>query len=309
MIDITVKKKIPLKQIFLIIAIFIVAGVVFFFLSRSIYFKIKNPDLITQAKQEWQNQQYEKVYELTSKIREKDFFNSSALMYQGYSAFYLALASTDSPIVHNYLDIAINCIRIALQTVRGDARVQLLYMLGKVYFQKNISANYYADLSVKYLEKAKNEGCAATDIFEYLGLSYAALDMTTKSIEAFTEALLLRETDVLKLAIAEQYYKKSDNQSAKPYLYHLKKNSKDSLLILRAENLLGQIYLSEKKYTQAAAEFEDILKKDSHFADAYYNLGLIYELEGNMIKARSQWREALKIEVNHSGALKKMGLL
>ena len=32
----------------------------------------------------------------------------------------------------------------------------------------------------------------------------------------------------------------------------------------------------------------------------------IYEKQGNLVKARAQWRKALKIQVNHPGALQKM---
>ena len=61
-----------------------------------------------------------------------------------------------------------------------------------------------------------------------------------------------------------------------------------------------------KKYTEAKNEFEEILKLNKNSADAYYGLGLIYEKQGDMVKARSEWRKALKIQVNHSGALAKM---
>ena len=51
-----------------------------------------------------------------------------------------------------------------------------------------------------------------------------------------------------------------------------------------------------------------ILEKDPDYADAYYGLGLIYEKEGDSAKARAEWRNVLKIQVNHQGAIKKLGL-
>ena len=34
--------------------------------------------------------------------------------------------------------------------------------------------------------------------------------------------------------------------------------------------------------------------------------GVVYEKMGDMVKARAEWRNALKVQVNHSGALKKL---
>ena len=52
--------------------------------------------------------------------------------------------------------------------------------------------------------------------------------------------------------------------------------------------------------------FDEILKLNKNSADAYYSLGLIYEKQGEMVKARAEWRKALKAQVNHPGALAKM---
>ena len=48
------------------------------------------------------------------------------------------------------------------------------------------------------------------------------------------------------------------------------------------------------------------MKKNENSADAHYGIGVIYEKQGNMVKARAEWRKALKIQVNHAGALQKM---
>ena len=181
-------------------------------------------------------------------------------------------------------------------------------MLGKTYFYKNLLSayHYYADLTVRYLTEALASGYSARDIYEYLGLSYADLNMTNESIAAFTEALALNDSDTLLLAIARQYYKNGQNEAAKPYLFRIKNTSTDELFVLTCSQLLGDIYISEGNYEEAKHEFETILEKDPNAADAYYGLGLIYEQEGDMIKARAQWRKALKAQVNHAGALKKI---
>ena len=154
--------------------------------------------------------------------------------------------------------------------------------------------------------KSTNNGYKADDIAEYLGLSYASLGMTMESIAAFTEALLVRESDSLLLAIAEQYYKANELNAAEQYLFRIIKNSDNEDIVLKSENLLGTIYIDKEDYEGALKEFENVLKKNENSADAHYGIGVIYEKQGNIVKARSEWRKALKIQVNHPGALQKM---
>ena len=130
--------------------------------------------------------------------------------------------------------------------------------------------------------------------------------MTMESISAFTEALLVRESDSLLLSIAEQYYKARELNASEQYLFRIIKNSDNEDIVLKSENLLGNIYIDKEDYDAALEEFENVLKKNENSADAHYGIGVIYEKQGNIVKARSEWRKALKIQVNHPGALQKM---
>ena len=180
-------------------------------------------------------------------------------------------------------------------------------MLGKSYFYKNsLSSHYYSDLAVKYLLLAKENGYKADDIPEYLGLSYAALGMTVESISSFTEALLIRESDTLLLSIAEQYYKTKEYNVSKQYLFRVINNSKNDNIIIKARNLMANILVDEEKYEEALEEFNNVLQKTENSADAHYGIGVIYEKQGNIVKARAEWRAALKIQANHPLALQKM---
>lgn len=255
----------------------------------------------------WKSYDYENVYEISKGILSKAPFNNAALTYHGYAAFYLGVSSLDKMNEQNYLDEAINSLRLALLDAQSSLKSQLFYMLGKAYFYKNtVSSYYYADLAVKYLELAKARGYKADDIPEYLGLSYAALGMTMESISSFTEALLVRESDMLLFSIAEQYYKAGQNAAAEQYLFRIIKECDDENLILQSRMLLGTIYSAENKYEDAAKEFLSVLEKNENSADAHYQLGILYEKQGDTVKARSEWRTALRIQVNHRGALEKL---
>ncbi len=290
--------------IFVLVVAVIVAIPVWLFIQKQQTGSINLSDLYRQ----WDTGDYQAVYDSSAIILKSNPFHNTALTFHGYASFYLSVGQTDTVLAQQYLDNAIISLRIAALSAQQSVKPQIYYMLGKSYFYKNtLSAyHYYSDLAIKYLNYAKQSGYTADDIPEYLGLSYASLDMTKESIAAFTEALLVRESDVLLLAIAEQYYKNQQLSSAKAYLHRISTSTQDDTLRLKSSALLGQIYLEEQNYIDAEKEFRSILEKDPNFADAYYGLGVIYEKTGDLVKARAEWRKALRLDVNHQGALKKI---
>ena len=278
------------------------------FLSYKIISKrISGRITINTIKEAWSEYDYQKVYELSKAYLQEKPYNNSALTYYSYACFFLSQAQTDTQQAQTYLDECINNLRVALYEASKSLKPQLQYMLGLSYFYKNtITTHYYADLAVKYLLLAKQNGYESDEMAEYLGLSYASLGMTMESIAAFTEALLVRESDTLLLAIAEQYYKAGEYAAAEQYLFRIIKSTENDEILVKSENLLGTIYIDKENYDEALKEFENVLKKNENSADAHYGIGVIYEKQGNIVKARSEWRRALKIQVNHAGALQKM---
>ncbi len=300
--------KFSFKRIGFLVVFIIAVTLILVFFGFSIAKSITNAPDLGQLDELWKAEDYIATYDYSKTILEEIPFNNVALTYHGYSSFYLALASTGSVAVHNYIDEAINSLRLALLDAQNKTRPQLEYMLGKTYFHKNrLSAYYfYSDLAIKYLHSAHNNGYNASDIYEYLGLSYASIDMTEESIAYFTEALLVNDSDVLHVAIAEQYYKIKNYDAAKPYLQRVKTTSSNVNYVVECSNMLGQIYLEEENYIDAQSEFENALLHNELSADAHYGLGLIYESQGDTVKARAQWRRTLDIEVNHPGARLKL---
>ncbi len=285
-----------------IFAVGIILGTVYFVKKYN-----SNRITVNTIKEAWAEYDYQRVYELSKAFLQENPYNNSALTYYSYACFFLAQSQTDTQLSQSYLDECINNIRIALYESSKSLTPQLQYMLGRAYFYKNtITTYYYADLAVKYLLLAKENGFEADDIAEYLGLSYAALGMTMESIAAFTEALLVRESDALLLSIAEQYYNIKEYGAAESYLFRIIKNSENDDIIIKGEILLGNIYIAKENYDEAQKEFENVLKKNENSADAHYGIGVIYEKQGNIVKARAEWRQALKIQVNHAGALQKI---
>lgn len=290
---------------FLAIALLAVAGS---FIQKTISKNIHTKPSITMLSDKWKECDYQAVYDTSAILLEKKPFNNTVLVYRGYAAFYLAVSATESQQAQEYIEEAIHCLRLALMDAKKKTLGQIQYMLGKTYFYKDSisSYHYYADLAAYHLNEAKKLGYKADDIPEYLGLSYAQLGMTMESIAAFSEALLHRESDALLLSIAEQYEKAQQHSAAKQYLFQIIQRSTDDSLTIKSRALLGKILLNEQDYEGAQKEFEAILKKNQNYADAHYGMGLIYEAQGDLVKARSEWRKTLRIQVNHAEALEKI---
>ncbi|MCF0241437.1 MAG: tetratricopeptide repeat protein [Treponema sp.] len=304
------KKSHLLRNILLGFAGTVILGIIIFF---SVFFIIRfsNSRISTKTLQKYWNSKDDNRYLLIIKdgkeILDSDPFNNTALIYYGYASFYTAVSQTDSALMQSYLEECINSLRQALYSAKEKTKPQIFYMLGKAYFYKNrISGNYYADLTVEYLNKALAFGYAADDIYEYLGMSYAALDMPTESIAAFSQSLLTRESDNLLVSIAEQYMKTGQYNSSKQYLFRVIKSCENEALREKSHIILGNIYLEEQNFTDAEKEFAEVLQINENSTDAHYGIGVIYEKQGNLAKARSEWRATLKLQANHSGALKKL---
>ena len=279
-----------------------------FFAYRAIDSKISNGNSFSNLKSKWKAYDYQGVYDISSAILNKKPFNTKARTYNGYAAFFLAVAESDVTESLSYLDESINSLRIALQGARFGAVSQIEYMLGKAYFYKDLHSSYYyyADLAIDYLLKSKKHGYKADDLPELLGLSYASLGMTMESISAFTEALLVRESDILLLSIAEQYHNAGQDNAAEQYLFRISQECKDEQVILKSHLLMGNIFVEREQFDEAEKEFNFVLEKNENSADALYGLGLVFEGRGDVVKARAEWRKALRIQNNHPLALKKM---
>lgn len=290
---------------FLLLLAAIVMGL--YFAVKKIHSVVKSTPSTAMLEEKWKNYDYEEVHQISHQMLQEEPYNSAVLIYHGYSAFFVSVSQIDSDIGITYLDEAINSLRIALYQAPKDAIPQIKYMLGKAYFYKNtITSYYYADLALKYLGASIDEGYSAQDTSEYMGLCYAALGEHTEAIASFTEALLTRETPALLLSIADEYYKAHQMSVAKQYLYRVKKEAVDDELVSKSMNLLATIYIDEKDYKSAKAEYESMLEKNPSSVEACFGLGLALEKLGDPIAARFQYRKTLKLNSTYEPALEKL---
>ena len=254
---------------------------------------------------DWKNKDYEAVYGKTETILKKHPFDGEALAMHGFSAYYIFAEQNDFSVSYPYLNDCILHLRQAIRRVNSSEKPKIAYMLGKAYYQKGY---YYADLAVKYLDYAKNSGVTAHDLPEFLGMSASLLGDAEKAIEAFTLALAENPSDLLLIALAENYIKIYDEKNAKLYLFETIEKTKDTLLELKCRYLLGSLFLDDGDINGAEQEFNSILEKDETSADAHYGLGVVFEIRGDLIKARAEWRKALKLNPLHEKTRIKLNL-
>ena len=306
-----VKRK---SKVWAVLLIALAIAVLLAGLAVFISFMLKNSNNTTPTVRKiysaWEKGDYQKVYDDSNIILENNHLNIPSLVMHGYSSFFIALSQTDITNTQLYIDECISSLRLAMYYADKSSMPQINYMLGKAYFQKNSVSSYYyySDLVIKYLSLASDEGYEAPDIHECMGLCYADLGMTMESVMEFTRALKERKSDTLMYAIAVRYHKMDKNDIAKPYLTELLETSQDDDIILKSSLLLADMNFAEGNYEQAKNGYEKILEKYPDCADALYGMGNIYEKNGDIAKARSEWRKTLKVSVNHYGAIKKLGL-
>ena len=288
--------------LFLCVAL-IVAGAFFFFtVYRARYFRV--PSMRT-VYTHWENKDYAGVYTKTAQILEKRPMDGTALALHGFAAYYLFAEQTDLSVGADYLTAAVVHLRRALYLTKDKDIPKIAYVLGKAYYQQGY---YYADLAVKYLDEAYTGGIEASDLSEFRGMAASLLGDTDKAIEAFTQALAATPSDFVLYAVAENYKKKGDIQNAKLYLFETIKKTGNAVLELRCRNQLGLLFLEEHKPDEALEQFKLVLEKDVNSADAHYGIGLIHEMQGDMIKARYEWRTAIRLNPIHTEARTKLNI-
>ena len=291
------------RFIFLVLTVFlvIVLSVSIFFLRRSQAFLPS----VSSLYKDWNVHNYTAVYEKSGLILTKHPLNGSALALHGFSAYYLYVAQTDPAVAKNYLNVSITSLRNAWYRVSKSEKAHIAYVLGKAYYQRGY---YYADLAIKYLDYASKNGMKYNDLPEFRGLSASLIGDYDNAIPAFIEALAVNPSDLLLFTLAENYLQAKNNDKAKQYFYETIRTSSDELLQLKCRYELGLVFVSEQKMSEAQNEFDTILEKQPNSADAHYGLGVVYENQGDLVRARAEWRRAIRINPVHSGAREKLNL-
>jgi len=248
---------------------------------------------------------FDAAYAQSALMLQEKPLDSYILTVYGFSAYQLAIAQINSFDTISYVNECIWALRKALLPRESSGDGRIFYVLGKAYYYKGSG---YADLAVKYLEKAKAISYKAEDIPEYLGLAYAAIGDFRSSVEAFTLALSggKEASDVLLLSIAKSYLDLGELDSGRAYLIHCLEISRDSKTIAAGRLLLGNTLSKIGDLAGAEAEYLKVLEESGENAEAHFQLGELYALGGDATRARAEWRRALRLDPTHGPARSRL---
>jgi tetratricopeptide (TPR) repeat protein len=263
----------------------------------------------------WESGTYDEVYNRSAEAlvsRPMDYF---LLTLHGFSAYQLGISQINSLNAARYFDGCIWSLRKAMLLKNAVNDGRLYYVLGKAYSYKGES---FADLTVKYLERAKELSYYAADIPEYLGVAYASIGDYRSSVAAFAEALdpglgpekpaNQRSEGPLLLSIAKSYMALSEFDRAHAYLQRCIDVSPDSRAILSARLLLSEVLQKAGDNNGARKQLMDILEEADESAEAHYQLGELYALQGESVRARAEWRLALRADPAHIKARTRLSM-
>jgi len=295
------------KRIRTVAAVFLVilaAGVSFTFVIR-VKSGVRNDKRDLQRI--WNAGDYLQAYEISKDaLAEKptDYF---LLTTNGFSAYQLGISQINNNNTLFFIDECIRSLRktFLLKESAGDGRVY--YVLGKAYSYKG---REYADLVIKYLEKADSLLYDASDIPEYLGLAYAACGDYRSSVEAFSRSFIpgKQPSDTLLLAIARSYMAMEEYPMAAGYLKQCVESSPDSKSVVVALMLLADIYKISGDFINAEKMYVSVLDTSGENAEIHYQLGELYNLQGDTTKARAEWRIAYRQNPAHSRARARLNI-
>jgi tetratricopeptide (TPR) repeat protein len=245
---------------------------------------------------------YEGAYSQSKELLNERPLDSFLLTMHGFSAYQLAIAQINTSDTLLFVDECIWALRKTL--LSGDSSDgRVFYVRGKAYFYKG---QEYADLAVKYLEKARTTYRAA-DIPEYLGLAYASIRDYRSSVAAFSDALSGGQpSDLMLLSIAKSYVELEEEDLAKAYLHRCLEITADSGTIAAAHLLLGNVYAKNGDFPAAESEYLKAIEENGESAEVRYQLGELYALGGDTTRARAEWRRALRIDPTYGPARSRL---
>jgi tetratricopeptide (TPR) repeat protein len=250
----------------------------------------------------WDSRDYDEVFNISQAALDSHPTDYFLLTMHGFSAYQLGISQINNQNAEQYFEKCIWSLRQAMQDKKAENDGRLYYVLGKAYSYKGEN---FADLTIKYLEKARELSDSTADIPEYLGMAYFAVEDYKSSVAAFSEALGTSAegpSGPLLLRIARAYIALGEFDNARPYLQRCIEVSPDFRTILEARLLLAEALKMKGDIEGAVKPLQEIIAETGDNAEAHYQLGELYALQGNNTRARAEWRLALRADPAHAKA-------
>lgn len=287
-----------------LVGITLIAGILIYLVISSFGGFVNDiSSLETKLEESWDKNEYKQVVEYAELILNDNPVNIAALYYRGNANFVLGYNEIDIDSKIDYMDEAILSLRKALVLYPESIRHKIEYVLAKAYY---IKGDFYASLSVQYMNQAIAGQFVLSDSYEYLGLAYAMLERYDEAIKAFLAAKETQDSEVLDLTLARTYFLNAEYENSKEIIQHFLMKSDNTKNVINANILLGDIYFAQEFFKEALAVYQDIIKQNSSIDLLYYKEGLCYEALGDQVKARASWRKAVNLNPANQDALNKL---
>lgn len=264
----------------------------------------------------YQNIEFKKLNEEAEKILIENPLDYETLVLNGLGYFYrgVEIFSEESRIP--FFELAVQNLRKA-ELVGSGHKAKIEYMVGRAYY---LMGRQYHDLALKYLLESLNHNFQGEEVYITLGMTYKSLGFYKNALEYFYQALDADKSEVLYNSIAYTHYLAGEfNKAEEVYAFIIDKFNNNEFtnneFKVSVTFQLGLIYLDRDELEKAQQQFEAVIAENNKHVDAYYFLGNVYEKQAEnnpqlrnkyLIKARSEWRNAYKIDHIHSGVLEKL---
>lgn len=179
----------------------------------------------------------------------------------------------------------------------------------QVYFTRAIALLEKGDTvkAVSDLRKAVDQDQRYFDAYLELGELYS-MKKDRMAADYLKNALAVRPTDKVALYMLGMFYQETENYDLAIQTYQAL--MKADTAYRNAPYNIGYIYLVYKKdFTKAADYFSKALGIDPAYYEALFNRGYAYELLGQKAKAAADYRQALKVKPNYENAVEGLNRL
>jgi tetratricopeptide (TPR) repeat protein len=296
------RRKRPLKLVAVVVVLAVLMCAVYFLRNLQTSVNRERSESLAY----WQAGEYAESFKSSGIHLQESPMDYFFLTVHGYSAYQLAFSQVKMSETMRYIDQSVFSLRKAILTPDGMKDGRVYYVLGKAYYFKGTE---YADCCVDYLQKARALSWKANDTPEYLGLSYARLGDYRASVAAFAEALNTAGENppgTLLLAIAQSYIELREDAIAESYLVRSLETSRDIDAIVETRLLLGKIMRERGEYDAAEKHYLAILAEAGENAATRHELGELYLAKGDSARARSEWRNANRIDPAFAPSIARM---
>jgi tetratricopeptide (TPR) repeat protein len=184
-----------------------------------------------------------------------------------------------------------------------DKTLQLDPENAKAFFIRGMAYKEMGDTAkaVRALQIAVEKDQEYYHAYMQLGLLYAQKH-NPLAVDYFNNALNLNPKSIETYYALAMYYQENEeyNKAIETYTMLLKIDPKYKF----AHFNLGYIHLVYLRvYDVAAKHFTDAINVDKNYAEAWYNRGYSYELLGDVMKAKSDYQQAIMIKPNYQRAV------